>query len=226
MAAVTPFESFDPTFEQPRRVELQPVDATPRELRDRLLRSLVSPWRAMTASDPVTNSDSWFWVACEGGSGGDRTGYVLLHEIAGRLRVTNVGTDAPGGSLSLGEQNALIERFRHEVVEPLERDGAVVVHENDPIGSLARWVDEKAIEKLARFSLLANRSSGSAHPSDSARWNAFLVEALPVRDGTGFAEVLQTVLIRNGWPEHGAVDLAIQVEQANELLALYRSVNG
>ena len=226
MAANAPFGQFDPTYEQPRRLELEPVDIDLTELRGRLLGTLVPPWRALNDSDRLGDSDAWFWTACEAGARSDQTGYVLLHELAGRLRVTNAVIDGPGASLSIGEQNALVERFRDEVVVPLRDDGVVTVHESGPEASLLDWVGKPAIDALARFSLLANRSTDGNHPRDSERWNEFLVEALPVNDGTGFAQVLQTVLVGNGWSESSAADLAVQVEQANDLLTLYRSVNG
>ena len=231
MTVDTLLDRFDVTYEQPSRLELAPIGQTPESLRDEIRRSLVAPWRDLVAADDVQTGERWFWVVCDDAlqnprAKGRSPARVLLHEIAGHLRVTNVTSPMGGPAVDMRDYNRLVARFRDEVAAPLERQDRLAVRETGPAGSLSELIGEPASEALARFSLAANKSSGNTHPGDNERWNRFLVEALPVSDGTGFAEALQSVLERNGWSESAAYDLAIQAERANDVLAMKRQMYG
>ena len=48
--------------------------------------------------------------------------------------------------------------------------------------SLEDWISEPAAAALRRFSGAANKSTGASHPSDQARWFAFIVAMHRGRD--------------------------------------------
>ena len=226
MAVATLADDFDPSFEQIRRLELEPVEGTPGALRTCLVETLPAHWFEVMPASEANWGRRWFWIGREDALDGGQAAHVLLHEIGSRLRVTNVVGAGDGPDLHTGVQNRVTELFRDEVAEKLARDGVAVVHETGPVGELRDWIDDDAIAALARFATTANRTAGSGRPADAERWNDFLVAALPVSDGTGFADALRAMLVGNGWPDASADRLAVRAEQANELLSAYRAAHG
>jgi hypothetical protein len=69
---------------------------------------------------------------------------------------------------------------------------------------VAHWVSEEAASRLLRFSDLANRATGAAHPLDRKRWFAFIFET--VKDESSLdAGTLGRWLISIGrWPDASA----------------------
>ncbi len=174
----------------------------------------------------MQDSDRWFWAVRDDAFGEGRAGGVVLHEIAGRLRVTDVSEVALMHSPSVADRNRLVARFRDEVALPLQEAGHVRLHEAGSAGTLADWIDDNAIEALARFASMTSPVTGLDRPEEEARWDGFLVAALPVRDGAGFADALAAVLVGNGWPEDAAYELGDRARRANSLLTRYRAVGG
>jgi hypothetical protein len=83
------------------------------------------------------------------------------------------------------------------------------------------FLTETAARLLHAFSLMANKSTGAAHPRDRQRWNEFVVAAH--RDGCDVgASDLQQLLIENeGWSEEKAVELSLLFEHEISLLNVY-----
>lgn len=224
MSTILRPERLDPVYEQINRLELQPVDERPRELRERLLHSLVRPWRGREPGDPGSDSDHWFAIVCEDALGEGGAGWMSLHEIADRLRVTDVRDATTMHYLSLTDRNRLMQRFRNEVVAPLEDRDQVIVHESGSVGSLDTWIDADALDALDRFVSATKPTASLDDPEAKELWNRFLVLALPVRDGSSFGEGVRSVLMRYGWSESAANELRTEVENANFLLDIRRSI--
>ncbi|MCR3953542.1 hypothetical protein [Aeromonas hydrophila] len=70
---------------------------------------------------------------------------------------------------------------------------------------------------LRAFSLLANKSTGSSHPSDRKRWFDFILNTYHL--DTFSIEDLIEILKKQGWPENIAHRLAAEYEFAQELLS-------
>ena len=87
--------------------------------------------------------------------------------------------------------------------------------------SLDDWLSVEAAAALRRFSVLANKSTGSSHPSDRERWVAFLIKAH--QDERSFnSDLLMRWLVEvEGWPEEVADKLASQYEFGLDLLDQY-----
>ncbi len=123
--------------------------------------------------------------------------------------------------LSYDEYNKVLEDFLNSIVEPVINNTTVkaeMTRDEITIGSVAGEEVEKA---LASFSLLANKSTGSSHPSDRKRWFNFLVLANKSASDLG-ADLVYRALMEQGWSDEQANKLAGQFENANDLLTYYQ----
>jgi hypothetical protein len=136
-----------------------------------------------------------------------------------KWEVTNIvplGNDA----IPPAEYTKLLVSFR-SAIAPLAR--AVDVTVTEPVTDVGpeHFLTETAARLLHAFSLMANKSTGAAHPRDRQRWNEFVVAAH--RDGCDVgASDLQQLLIENeGWSEEKAVELSLLFEHEISLLNVY-----
>ncbi|GJG85508.1 hypothetical protein tb265_06890 [Gemmatimonadetes bacterium T265] len=123
--------------------------------------------------------------------------------------------------LSRDEYNGLVIDFARAVAEPAAREVGVRVEVTEPEAALERWMPEPVAERLRAFSDLANKSTGSSHPSDAGRWREFVIaahEADVEFDAGTLAEWLEEDA---DWEAGKAQDLAVAYEQGRALLAAY-----
>ena len=73
---------------------------------------------------------------------------------------------------------------------------------------------------LKSFSSCANKSTGSAHPCDQARWLNFLIYSY-LNDSKLTTDKLRKWLLDERWPDETASDLICEYEFAKELLKTY-----
>lgn len=86
---------------------------------------------------------------------------------------------------------------------------------------LGELLTSNTIEALRRFSRLANRSTGSAHPSDQDRWFAFVTAAHKDGARLGSNDLLRWLVESEGWESDQAHELVIEYEQQRALLRYY-----
>ncbi len=86
---------------------------------------------------------------------------------------------------------------------------------------LGAWLSPQGIQLLESFSNLANKSTGSGHPMDSQRWNAFIIQTH--REGSSLdVTTLGRYLVEQlGWDDEQADKLMLEYEFARELLVAY-----
>ena len=86
---------------------------------------------------------------------------------------------------------------------------------------LTHWTSEEAAAALNRFSVTANKSTGSSHPSDRCRWFEFIFAAHRAQ-GRLDSDILARWLAEvEDWPSEVANDLVIQYEFGIALLTEY-----
>lgn len=143
----------------------------------------------------------------------------LAADRDGTVYVTNI-VPRTVSSLSPAEYNAILEDFYHRFVEPLVAPGGFQAELVTGDRGLEEWLSPDTAKLLTRFSDLANRSTGTAHPSDKERWFAFVVAAHKERS-TLDAGLLGEWFKQEGWPADTAIELSIQYEGERALLAFY-----
>jgi hypothetical protein len=82
----------------------------------------------------------------------------------------------------------------------------------------ADFMSGVAVERLERFSALANKSTGSGHPADQERWRAFIIQIHNDRRGPDASTLAHLLLEHFGWPEEKASELASEYEFGRALL--------
>ena len=144
--------------------------------------------------------------------------FVVLN--AGEGRVSNV-VPKETGQLSFDQYNDILADFVEQGLRIVAPELGIAVSVTKPDRPITDWLSEAAAEKLHAFSVLANKSTGAAHPSDSSRWLDFLVQAF--RDMAALeAETLRRWLVEvELWPEEQADDLAAQYQFGRDLLSHY-----
>lgn len=122
------------------------------------------------------------------------------------------------GQLTYAQYNGILADFAERVVQPVADAGGYRLELTPGRQSLTDWVSEDVARKLSAFSSLANKSTGSSHPSDERRWFAFIVAAHRTDadlDVDRLARWLQEV---ERWDEDSAHSLAGRYEWARSLL--------
>lgn len=120
--------------------------------------------------------------------------------------------------LTYDQYNFALENFYENIVLPAIKGSSItadLTSNKISVGSVAGDEVEKA---LLRFSNLANKSTGSSHPLDRKRWFEFLILANETGSNL-YADLIIRSLVELGWSEEKAIDLGIQFEFAEDLLA-------
>lgn len=194
---------------------------SPVEVRDALASQATSPWRHAPERehhDSLHTEAEYFAFELEAQGDTPKVGLVLWKD-EGQLRVTNV-VPVDAGQLSIQQYNRALRQFYERVAGPVASRLGLRIETSKDRESLTDWMSSNTADLLRRFSSMANRSTGSAHPSDRARWMAFLIAAHKER--LQIAESLKRWLIEvDRWPLERAIELVIEYEFGSDLLVQY-----
>lgn len=89
---------------------------------------------------------------------------------------------------------------------------------------LTHWTSEEAAAALHRFSVTANKSTGSKHPSDRRRWFDFIFAAHRAQSRLDSQILARWLTEVEEWPSEVVEDLVIQYEFGVALLEEYESL--
>ncbi|EGR2987878.1 hypothetical protein DMW08_26210, partial [Vibrio parahaemolyticus] len=121
------------------------------------------------------------------------------------------------GQLSYDEYNAIITDFYNSCLTPVALELDIDVEITSDSLTAEDVVGTKAGNLLEQFSSLANKSTGSSHPSDQKRWFAFILETCKQNKYVNSSD-LARVLCEQGWSENSAQKLVIEYEFARDLI--------
>lgn len=145
---------------------------------------------------------------------------LVFMEDKGTYRVTNI-VPKESGALNIAQYNGLLTDFVSSIVEPARTATEFVVDLTSARRSLSDWIPEEAVDSLRRFSMLANKGTGSSHPSDKSRWESFMIAVHRSGHDLPVDILLQWLIDIENWKEEKADDLVIQYENALSLLRHY-----
>lgn len=193
-------------------------------IRKALLDQVAVPWshaeerEKEISAGSVSNNDVVMF-AREKGDGIEAVGLLLWSREAG-YEVTSI---VPRNVRELGFEsyNAALQDFVSRVAEPASRIADFQIEMTPDRQSLRDWVSSDVAEALRRFSVLANKSTGSSHPSDRERWFEFLFLAHRSPKHLDTDRLIRWLVEVESWPEETAHDLAIQYELGLDLLKAY-----
>jgi hypothetical protein len=149
----------------------------------------------------------------------DESGLVLWQE-GEDYKVSNI-VPRNVGELGITKYNTILRDFFTRIAEPASREGTFDLELTYPHQSLDDWLDEGPATALRRFSLLANKSTGAAHPADRSRWFAFLIATHRASKRLDADQLVRWLIEIEHWPENKAHELAIDYDFALGLLKQY-----
>lgn len=149
----------------------------------------------------------------------DESGMVLWQEGSG-YKVSNI-VPRNVGELGITKYNAILRDFVARVAEPASRTGGFEIELSSSHQSLDDWLDADPAAALQRFSRLANKSTGAAHPMDRDRWYAFLIATHHASKRLDTDQLVRWLVEVERWSEDKAHELAIDYEFALGLLEQY-----
>lgn len=149
----------------------------------------------------------------------DESGLVLWQEGKG-YKVSNI-VPRNVGELGITKYNAILQDFAAKVAEPAARVGGFDVELTSGHQSLEDWLDAEPATALRRFSRLANKSTGAAHPKDRERWYAFLIATHDASKRLDADQLVRWFVEVEDWSDDKAHELAIDYEFALGLLKQY-----
>jgi hypothetical protein len=135
------------------------------------------------------------------------------------LKVTNI-VPQETSELTRFQYNSILLSFQ-SIAEPFAANLGLDINLTSDQENVSDLMTARAMKALQTFSVAANKSTGTSHPLDHARWLKFLI--LAHKDGADLdPETLTRWLIEEDeWYEDQAVKLAISYEFARNLLAEY-----
>ena len=125
------------------------------------------------------------------------------------------------GELGITGYNDILNDFIDLIVKPASECSEFCVKITEREQSIQDWTSKEAADALHSFSVAANKSTGSGHPSDRKRWFQFLMSANKANKKPD-PELLERWLVEaEEWPPDVASRLAIQYEFGLDLLNEY-----
>jgi hypothetical protein len=125
------------------------------------------------------------------------------------------------GELGIANYNTILRDFVSRVAQPAALNGDFEIELTSPNQTLENWLETEPADKLRRFSRLANKSTGAAHPMDRERWYAFLIATHSASKRLDSNQLARWLVEVEGWIPERAQELAIDYEFALGLLEQY-----
>lgn len=149
----------------------------------------------------------------------DESALVLWQEADG-YRVANI-VPRPAGELGITNYNAILQDFLERVARPAAQAGGFEIELTSASQSLDNWLAPEPAAALRRFSRLANKSTGAAHPMARERWYAFLIATHRSTRRLDADQLARWLVEVERWSDEKADGLAIDYEFALGLLEQY-----
>lgn len=157
----------------------------------------------------------------------------------GYIKVGNI-IPLKKNQLAIDEYNTVLDLFYSEIIVPNKEklEGLKIVGPETDVFDPKKYISEEALKKLTLFCNLANKTTGSSHPSDEKRWFDFICKT--VDDDCVFDyDTLFRFLIDEeywgkkpsgfigamghfAWDEEHAGELALEYENYVRILQFYR----
>jgi hypothetical protein len=143
--------------------------------------------------------------------------WLVLRQDKTVLRVGNI-VPREQRSLSYDEYNQILREFYHEFVKPQVDRLSLHATLSRPEVTIDDFASPATVKLLMSFSRTTNRATGATHPSDSERFNRFVISAHESHD-TIDTDILQRWLVEEeGWSIDEASELTNRYVEGRSLL--------
>ena len=197
------------------------------ELREALQRHVKAPWRHAKDREQKISEDSGnsnVILFARESTNGIASSLLILSRTSDGYKVTNI-VPLQKHRLNVSEYNDVLNDFANRIAKPASKDSGFQVEDSKRKHAITDWTSQEAARALHRFSMSANKSTGSSHPSDQHRWFQFLFAVHKAHKAQG--KVLDTHLLGRWleevehWPSEVATKLVLEYEFALDLLNEY-----
>jgi len=188
----------------------------------RLEASMPPGWvRNREAEDRSLKTNEHAYFVCE--AKGERlAALVALYEKNEDLLYVSNVVPRDISSLTHDQYNCILDEFATACVEPVAREmGLHMTRTSDHI-SLDDLVSPGSAHLFRVFSGLANKSTGTSHPSDKERWYDFIISVVNNDDPLDAHMLTRWLIEEDGWSEDIAHRMAIEFEMEVGLLKRYK----
>jgi hypothetical protein len=122
------------------------------------------------------------------------------------------------GGLTEDQYNSILTEFYERFVKGVAESAGVKAVLGKTDKSPADYMSSAAVDRLDRFSALANKSTGSGHPADQERWFDFIIQIHNDQRGPDAGTLVDLLSEYFGWPHEKASELASEYELGRALL--------
>ena len=143
--------------------------------------------------------------------------FLFPHSDAETWWVSNI-VPTEQNELTHDQYNDALISFNEQIIQPAIIDTPITAQLTSDVITVASVAGIEVEDALKRFSKLANKSTGTSHPSDQKRWFEFLILAHHAPHKLEVNLVIYT-LRELGWSEERAIELGLQFEFAESLLS-------
>ncbi len=160
---------------------------------------------------------AWFTFTLTGHHSLPSTFLFLTQKALDTLYVPNVISPARD-RLSYEEYNEILRSFCDGVLVPLQKQNTIGFSLNTTDVDLSVQLPREVYDRLRRFSLAANKKTGSFHPLDQERWMDFLIASDQAQVSLDPHTIARWLVEVEGWESEQASRLAEEYEFGRELL--------
>lgn len=198
--------------------------SAPGSIRDRILARVQAPWnhdreREDDIRQGAIDDEDVIVFVRTAFNDIDESALVLWQEADG-YRVSNI-VPRHVGELGITKYNAILQDFVERIARPAAKAGGFEIELTSAGQSLDDWLAAEPAAALRRFSHLANKSTGAAHPMDRERWYAFLIATHRSSRRLDADQLARWLVEVERWSNEKADELAIDYEFALGLLEQY-----
>jgi len=161
-------------------------------------------------------NDSHYFI-CTGAVVGIVAVVAVYRKSESSLYVSNV-VARDISELSYDQYNMILRRFAADVIAPIADEIGIKYELSRDSKEIIDIIPSPIFEKLLRFSHGANKTTGSAHPSDRESWYDFIVSLHKAKIQLSSYYLSRWLIEEGKWDEAKANDLTIEFEFAIGLL--------
>ena len=188
------------------------------EVRQALRQHVKAPWRHAEERERNIPDDTMAFER-ESDNNLPKSGLSLWTDSEGYQVINIVPLEID--HLSISSYNDILDDFIHRIVQPASKTSGFRIKLSARRESITDWTSQEAADDLHHFSVLANKSTGSGHPSDRKRWLSFLFSVHKARGKLDPALLERWLIEAEEWPPDSAARLISQYEFGMDLLDQY-----
>lgn len=193
---------------------------------EEIKKTLPEGWKRETELEKESHRESgikYYFFSC---SKNDEIEDALIALARKNAEVVYIANIVPKkiGELGIEKYNKILMYFYENILLPVCQDRHINIEVTSDQQSMEDWVSISTYEKLKRFSAVANKSTGTAHPSDQERWFDFVISVIENNDSLSTDQLRRWLIEEEGWPSDIVAEMVIEFEQEIALLKYYKKI--